>query len=64
MSRVRLFKLTTNIVADVLITVYESFLKPLMIAAQHEDCDVSILALLGHGCDPNIQDYNVSNQSS
>ena len=31
-----------------------------MIAAQHEDCDVSIIALLSHGCDPNIQDYNVS----
>jgi len=33
-------------------------LTPLMIAAQHEDCDVSIIALLSHGCDPNIQDYN------
>ena len=34
--------------------------KPLMMAAQHKDCDIAILALLNHGADPNIVDYNVS----
>lgn len=33
-------------------------LTPLMMAAQHKNCDVAILALLNHGADPNIVDYN------
>jgi len=33
-------------------------LTPLMLAAQTENCDVAIHALLTHGADPNIVDYN------
>ena len=33
-----------------------------MLAAQTENCDVAIHALLTHGADPNIVDYNVSCQ--
>ena len=38
--------------------------KPLMMAAQHKNCDVAILALLNHGADPNIVDYNVSSHGT
>ena len=31
-----------------------------MLAAQTENCDVAVQALLNHGADPNIVDYNVS----
>merc|ERR1719383_515779 len=33
-------------------------LTPLMLAAQTENCDVAVQALLNHGADPNIVDYN------
>ena len=33
-------------------------------AAQHKNCDVAILALLNHGADPNIVDYNVSSHGN
>ena len=39
-------------------------MKPLMMAAQHKNCDVAILALLNHGADPNIVDYNVSSHGT
>lgn len=34
-----------------------------MLAAQTENCDVAIHALLTSGADPNIVDYNVSKMS-
>lgn len=35
-----------------------------MLAAQTENCDVAVQALLNHGADPNIVDYNVSKGSN